>query len=158
MDRIVHVPLDTRAYDVRIGPGLLPRAGALIAPLLHRPRVAIVTDATVADLHLQPLQDGLKAAGIDSVALTLPAGEATKSWPYLTQTVEWMLAEKVERMRRTLSATKFRQEIEVEMLADGQAYFDLSIIEQRWSGKGRCFRGSNSCRCCSREKLSPVHQ
>ncbi|MAC82349.1 MAG: 3-dehydroquinate synthase [Rhodobacteraceae bacterium] len=97
MDRIVHVPLDTRAYDVRIGPGLLPRAGALIAPLLHRPRVAIVTDATVADLHLQPLQDGLKAAGIDSVALTLPAGEATKSWPYLTQTVEWMLAEKVER-------------------------------------------------------------
>lgn len=43
------------------------------------------------------------------------------------------LAEKVERMRRTLSATKFRQEIEVEMLADGQAYFDLSIIEQATS-------------------------
>ena len=42
-------------------------------------------------------------------------------------------AEKVERMRRTLSATKFRQEIEVEMLADGQAYFDLSIIEQATS-------------------------
>ncbi len=43
------------------------------------------------------------------------------------------LAEKVERMRRTLSATKFRQEIEVEMLADGQAYFDLSIIENATS-------------------------
>lgn len=46
------------------------------------------------------------------------------------------LAEKVERMRRTLSATKFRQEIEVEMLADGQAYFDLSIIEQATSMEG----------------------
>jgi len=46
------------------------------------------------------------------------------------------LAEKVERMRRTLSATKFRQEIEVEMLADGQAYFDLSIIEQATSTEG----------------------
>ncbi|QPM89117.1 terminase large subunit domain-containing protein [Pseudooceanicola algae] len=46
------------------------------------------------------------------------------------------LAEKVERMRRTLSATKFRQEIEVEMLADGQAYFDLSIIEQATSKEG----------------------
>jgi hypothetical protein len=43
------------------------------------------------------------------------------------------LAEKVERMRRTLSATKFRQEIEVEMLADGASYFDLSIIEQATS-------------------------
>ena len=39
------------------------------------------------------------------------------------------LAEKVERMRRTLSATKFRAEIEVEMLADGTSYFDLSVIE-----------------------------
>ena len=46
------------------------------------------------------------------------------------------LAEKVERMRRTLSATKFRQEIEVEMLADGQAYFDLGIIEQATSMEG----------------------
>lgn len=43
------------------------------------------------------------------------------------------LAEKVERMRRTLSATKFRQEIEVELLSDGQAYFDLSIIENATS-------------------------
>ncbi|UWQ15679.1 terminase family protein [Aliiroseovarius sp. M344] len=43
------------------------------------------------------------------------------------------LAEKVGRMRRTLSATKFRQEIEVEMISDGHAYFDLSIIEQATS-------------------------
>ncbi|TDL78118.1 hypothetical protein E2L08_12525 [Palleronia sediminis] len=43
------------------------------------------------------------------------------------------LAEKVERMRRTLSATRFKQEIDVEMLADGLAYFDLSIIEQATS-------------------------
>lgn len=43
------------------------------------------------------------------------------------------LSEKIERMRRTLSATKFRQEIEVEMLADGLAYFDLSIIEEATS-------------------------
>ncbi|MGR3803918.1 3-dehydroquinate synthase [Marinibacterium profundimaris] len=93
----VHVPLEGRAYDVRIGPGLLPRAGDLIAPLLHRPRVAILTDDTVAGLHLDPLRAGLSGAGIDSVALTLPAGESTKSWHYLTQTVDWMLSEKIER-------------------------------------------------------------
>lgn len=39
------------------------------------------------------------------------------------------LAEKAERMPRTFSATNSRQEIEVEMMADGKAFFDLSIIE-----------------------------
>ncbi len=97
MIETVHVPLDTRAYDVRIGTGLLADAGTQIAPLLHRSRVAIVTDETVAQLHLGPLQDALTKAGIDSTALTLPAGEATKSWPHFTRTVEWLLAEKVER-------------------------------------------------------------
>ncbi len=40
------------------------------------------------------------------------------------------MADKVERLRQTLSATKFRQEVEVEMLSDGQSYFDLGVIEQ----------------------------
>lgn len=46
------------------------------------------------------------------------------------------LADKVERMRRTLSPTKFRQEIEVEMLADGHSYFDLGIISNATSQEG----------------------
>ncbi|MCI5112637.1 MAG: 3-dehydroquinate synthase [Marivita sp.] len=93
----VHVPLDGRAYDVRIGSDLLARAGAEIAPLLKRPRVAIVTDAHVAGLHLAPLERALSAEGIASVSLTLPAGEATKSWPHFERTVEWLLEEKIER-------------------------------------------------------------
>ena len=44
MSERVHVGLGDRAYDIHIGPGLLPQAGALISPLLRRPRVAIVTD------------------------------------------------------------------------------------------------------------------
>lgn len=32
-------------------------------------------------------------------------------------------------LRDQLSATRFRQEIEIEILADGLPYFDLSIIE-----------------------------
>lgn len=57
MRETVHVPLGDRAYDVLIGPGLLAEAGALILPLLPRPRVAIVTETRVAALHL----DGLRA-------------------------------------------------------------------------------------------------
>ena len=93
----VHVPLGDRAYDVRIEAGLLGRAGAEIAPLLNRPKVWIVTEDTVAGLHLATLQAGLRAAGVASDHLILPPGEATKSWPHLMRTVEWLLEERVER-------------------------------------------------------------
>ena len=93
----VHIPLDNRAYDVRIGQGLIQDAGAQIGPFLQRSRVAIVTDETVSALHLQPLQTALAAAGIDSEALVLPAGETTKSWPQLTRCVEWLLEQRIER-------------------------------------------------------------
>ncbi|MEO1283892.1 MAG: 3-dehydroquinate synthase [Pseudomonadota bacterium] len=93
----VHVPLDDRAYDVLIGQGLLAQSGAVIGPLLQRSRVAIVTDERVGGLHLDTLISGLAMAGITSNYMSLPAGEATKSWPYLQQTVEWLLSEKIER-------------------------------------------------------------
>lgn len=94
---LVHVELGARAYDVRIGPGLIDRAGAEIAPLLRRKRVAIVTDETVAPLHLARLEAALAAEGIASAALSLPAGEATKGWAQLARATEWLLEQKVER-------------------------------------------------------------
>ena len=93
----VRVPLGDRAYDVRIGPGLLARAGAEIAPLLARPRVAVLTDTRVGALHLEALEGALAAAGIASVSLALPEGEGTKSWSALERSVEWLLSERIER-------------------------------------------------------------
>jgi len=97
MTEIIHVPLGNRAYDVHIGAGLLAQSGALIAPLLRRPRVAVITDETVAALHLDSLRAGLEAAGITMEALALPPGEATKSWSHLTRSTEWLLEQKIER-------------------------------------------------------------
>ncbi|OED47853.1 3-dehydroquinate synthase [Rhodobacteraceae bacterium (ex Bugula neritina AB1)] len=97
MERRVHVPLDERAYDVVIGPGLLAQAGERIKPLLNRPQVAVLTDETVAEKHLEALRAGLAAAGIAMTALALPPGEATKGWPQFTRSVEWLLEQKVER-------------------------------------------------------------
>lgn len=97
MTNTVHVNLPGRAYDVVIGPGLLAEAGPRITPFLRRPRVVIVTEDNVAALHLAPLKSALEGAGITSDALVLPAGESTKSWTYFEQTVEWLLAQKVER-------------------------------------------------------------
>ncbi len=94
---VVPVSLGTRSYQVRIGPGLLAQAGAEVAPLLRRKKVAIVTDETVAPLHLETLMAGFAAQGITATALALPAGEATKSWPHLARATEWLLEQNVER-------------------------------------------------------------
>ena len=96
IDRVA-VSLGARSYDVRIGRGLVARAGAEISPLLRRPRVAVITEERVAALHLETLRDSLASRGIAMDALSLPPGEGTKSWPYLTQVVEWLLDQKVER-------------------------------------------------------------
>jgi len=85
------------AYDSEIGPGWIPQAGGLIAALLRRKRWVVVKDETVAGLHLAALQDGLRAGGVDSVALALPPGEGTKAWPQFERTVEWLLEQKIER-------------------------------------------------------------
>jgi len=103
MIETVHVALGDRAYDVRIGAGLVARAGDEIAPLLARPRVWIVTEDTVAGLHLSALEAGLTAAGVGSAALILPPGEGTKSWPHLVHVVEWLLEQKVERRDMVLA-------------------------------------------------------
>lgn len=97
MRNSVHVPLGERAYDVMIGEGLLEEAGALIAPILARPKVAIITDQTVAKAHLASLEAAFAAEGIVHNALQLPPGEATKSWGPLAQCVEWLLEQKIER-------------------------------------------------------------
>lgn len=93
----VHVNLGDRAYDIEIGPGLLRQAGKRIKPFLEQPSVAVITDETVAALHLETLRQTLESEGISMTCLALPPGENTKSWPQFTHTVEWLLSQKVER-------------------------------------------------------------
>lgn len=93
----VGVELGSRSYEVRIGAGLIARAGAEIAPMLKRRKVAVVTDETVAAEHLATLVAALEAEGIAVSSLALPPGESTKGWPQFARTVEWLLEQKVER-------------------------------------------------------------
>ena len=97
MPETVHVALGERAYDVVIAEGLLSKAAAYLDPLLSRRHVVIVADAHVAQMHLQTLQNALEEGGISSAVLELPRGEATKSWTHLTDVVEWLLDQRVER-------------------------------------------------------------
>ena len=97
MRETVNVNLPGRAYDVVIGPDLLAEAGAYLAPMLARKKVAVISDANVAALHLETLRAGLATAGIEMAAMTLPPGEATKSWEQLNICCDWLLDQKVER-------------------------------------------------------------
>ena len=95
--RKVHVNLGARSYDIVIGAAIIDDAATLLRPLLNRMKVAIVTDEQVGALHLDALVGTLTDAGIDCVSLNLPVGEATKSWAKLGDTVDWLLAQKIER-------------------------------------------------------------
>jgi 3-dehydroquinate synthase len=97
MSDVVPVALGARAYDVRIGEGLLARAGELIAPFAPRGRVFVVADKRVAMLHGEALSAGLNAAGLDVVGLMIPPGEETKSFQWLAQVCAELIQAGIER-------------------------------------------------------------
>ena len=97
MTETLNVALGDRAYDIKIGPGLLAQAGALALPHLQQKRVFVLTDENVATLHLEALRAGFAASGVAVQALALPAGEKTKGWPGLERAVEWLIEQRVER-------------------------------------------------------------
>lgn len=97
MSVAVHVPLGDRSYDIHIGQGFLKNSPQYLLPFLARPKISIVTDSNVGPLHLKTLTSALAEAGIEYSSLTLPAGEGTKSWQFLSKTIDFFLDEKVER-------------------------------------------------------------
>ncbi len=95
--REVIVDLGARSYPIVIGPGLLERAGSLIAGHLRRPKTAIVTDENVAALHLETLVSTLEREGIDTSAIKVPAGEQSKCFTELARVSDALLEAGIER-------------------------------------------------------------
>lgn len=93
----VRVGLGERAYDIVIGHGLVAEAGARIAADFPGVRVAIVTDANVAERHLDALKASLEKAGVGHASVVMDPGEKTKNFGALQQVVEAVLAVRLER-------------------------------------------------------------
>lgn len=87
----VRVALDERSYDILIGPGLVARIGELVTPFARQSRVFVLSDETVWGLHSDALIAGLKGADLNVVQKVLPAGESTKNWTSLGETLDWLL-------------------------------------------------------------------
>jgi 3-dehydroquinate synthase len=92
----VPVPLGDRAYDILVGRGLLGEAGSRIAALGAR-AATIVTDAHVGPLYSETLADSLRQQGLRTSIVTLPPGEATKSYASLERVCDAVLDAKIER-------------------------------------------------------------
>lgn len=92
---IVDVALGDRSYPIHIAPGLLGAAAPVLAPFARGGRFVVVTDESVAALHLETLAAGLP--GIRLEPIVLPPGEATKDWAHLQFVVERLLELGVER-------------------------------------------------------------
>ena len=102
-ERRVRVGLGARAYDVLIGPGLLDRAGELLAPHLPRRRTAVVSDRHVADHHGERLAAALEAGGVAVDMVVVAPGEQTKSFAGLEALIARLLALKLDRGDRIVA-------------------------------------------------------
>lgn len=84
------------AYEVVVGRGLLKEAGARVAALKPT-RAFIVSDETVAAIHGETVRTALEGAGLKTGIVTVPAGEASKSFEKLEAVLDRLLAEGLDR-------------------------------------------------------------
>jgi len=94
---VIDVAIAGHPYAVHVGVGLLAEFVPLASGKLRKRRVPVVTDANVHAAWGAVMEAALAAHGHEAAWRILPAGEATKSWEHLAATVDWLLAEEVER-------------------------------------------------------------
>ncbi len=83
------VALGVRSYPIHIGHNVLTDTQKILKPHISGGRVAILTDETVAKLHLQTLQKGLGDREV--VTIILKPGENTKSFAVLQNVLDKLL-------------------------------------------------------------------
>jgi 3-dehydroquinate synthase len=94
---IVKVALGERTYDIVIGRNQIATLGQRAAALKPGAKVAIVTDDTVADLHLEAVEATLAAGRLETSRVIVAAGENTKSFAGFERVCEALIAAKAER-------------------------------------------------------------
>ena len=91
--RSIPVDVPNARYDVTVEPGLLARADEFV----QSKRCGLVTDTTVAPLHLNALEIYLRRAGIDPIIAIIPSGEAHKNLATVATVYDVLLNAKIER-------------------------------------------------------------
>ena len=87
----------SKAYDIKIGPGLLPTLGAEAAALGKAKKIAIVSETNVYPLYGKQAEDSLKAAGFEVLSFLFPAGEESKCAATYLELVNFLAQNKLTR-------------------------------------------------------------
>lgn len=95
--KAIEVRVGRDSYRVLIGAGLLATTGETIKEKLSPARCAIISDANVAPRFADRIRKSLTAAGFESVLITLPAGEQSKTLEQAGAICEQMLQEDLDR-------------------------------------------------------------
>ncbi len=90
-------PWAPEGYPVIVQPGVRQRVGAWLRAAGLQGPVALVSDATVADLHADAVQASLEAAGYRVARLVFPSGEAHKTVATVQRLWEGFLQAGLER-------------------------------------------------------------
>ena len=95
----VRVDLKERSYDIVIGTDVLAAMGEHIRKILPdgKDSVFVLSDETVWGLHGGKLTDALREHGIDVREITVPAGEASKSFANLEHVLDQLIGMEAER-------------------------------------------------------------
>lgn len=91
------VGLGNRAYDIVVGPNLIDRAGEVLGSIVVDRHIIIVSDKTVANLHLARLEAGFKSFARKLDHFVVTTGEASKSMAVLSRLLDDILALEVDR-------------------------------------------------------------
>jgi 3-dehydroquinate synthase len=89
----IDVALGERSYPIMIEHRLLDRAGEALTPFARGGRLIVVADERVWAAQGQRL----RASGLALEVVTVPSGEASKSWGELERLIDRLLALDVER-------------------------------------------------------------
>ena len=94
---IISVNIADRPYEVIVGAGLLADLVPNCGGRLRKREVPIITDAHVHAAWGEVVEAALRGHGHEPHWRVLQPGERTKSWDELAATVDWLLAQGVER-------------------------------------------------------------
>jgi 3-dehydroquinate synthase len=94
--RRLTLSLGAHSYPILIGSGLLAAVDQ-IQPVLRSPRIALVSNTTVAPLYLERLDGAMEKAGVGVTPIILPDGEVHKNWESLNLIYDSLLAARCDR-------------------------------------------------------------
>jgi 3-dehydroquinate synthase len=92
----LRVSLGERSYPILIGDDLLGNP-EYVLPYLKRKHAAVVTNATVGAIYLEPLRAALTRHGVQTLPIVLPDGEEHKNWQTLNLVFDQLLQARCER-------------------------------------------------------------